>query len=150
MIQLCEIVINLLCFYTIYVNYQENCSYDQFSACKEATLANIDAYIQSHTFAYYSQFYGPSSAGNYYKVWASFVPVNQMAPSVYPAYLYSGYFNKTIDQTYSDKQFPIGKGWSWNINSIEWNNCKKDLQLAGKELTLLTAAINWLDINGRI
>ena len=76
--------------------------------------------------------YGPSSAGNYYRQWSTVADPTTFAPQPRITYAYSGYFNKTIDKTYDETMFPIGKGWSWNISSIESKHGKRYLHLAGK------------------
>jgi len=105
---------------------------DQFNACYESSLPAIEEYRQVNYPAYYGSFYGPSYNGNYYRMWSTIYPTNIRPPLIKLVYLYTGYFNKTIDQTYSDKQFPIGKGWSWNISSIESKNGKRYLHLANQ------------------
>ncbi|WP_201319379.1 S8 family serine peptidase [Paenibacillus sp. EPM92] len=108
-----------------------NTTPENFSSCYNSSLTAIEEYRKTAGFEYYSPFFGPSYSGNYYRVWSVLAPVSPHTPTSYPVYLYSGYFNKTIDKTYQDTMFPIGKGWSWNVSSIESKRGKRYLHLAG-------------------
>lgn len=61
-----------------------------------------------------------------------------------------GSSNGTV-QPYDEKQFPIGKGWSWNISSIEFSGSNKFLHLGGAGTYKIDASNNlvgyaWKDL----
>lgn len=72
------------------------------------------------------------SGTNDYRLRAYYASPTSYSPQPLSVNLYQGYFNKTSGKTYDESMFPIGKGWSWNISSIELKRGKRYLHLAGK------------------
>lgn len=105
---------------------------DQVEGLRTGSLATWKSEYQKGGMVYYSEFFGPSSAGNYYREWSALASPDTYPPQMDRTYMYTGYFNKTIEKTYHDNQFPIGKGWSWNISSIESKNGKRYLHLSNQ------------------
>jgi RHS repeat-associated protein len=122
-------------FYLYY--YWDGYMYDYIPLDRLAGLSDSAYYYfkdqyNSNPFLYRSEFFGPSISGNYYLQWSALASPDIYKPVLDLTKVYSGFFNKTIDKTYLDNQFPIGKGWSWNISSIESKNGKRYLHLSNQ------------------
>ncbi|MEF3311883.1 polymorphic toxin-type HINT domain-containing protein [Paenibacillus sp. GYB004] len=114
-------------FYAYYVKENEiNSKYSE-------AYSNFDYWQKNQIGPVFTiPYYGPYNDGFYYKAWASYAPLILSPPRPVMKKLYTGIFNKTIDKSYEENIFPIGKGWSWNISSIQSKNGKRYLHLANR------------------
>ncbi|WP_088833833.1 RHS repeat domain-containing protein [Paenibacillus tyrfis] len=106
---------------------------DQFEACYKSSVDQIEKDRLAATAPLFrSEYMGPSNLGNYYRMSGYFRDLRLGQPRFSYWFMYNGFFNKANPKTYEEKMFPIGKGWSWNISSIETKKDKKYLHLANK------------------